>query len=291
MSLRDQPYLPLFVQDFLTDEKLNECSAESHGIYIKLMCLLHKSETYGKILLEQKYKQNDKPLVNFANKFARHLPFTFDEILSGLNELSFNGVIQYNENELWQKRMIRDNEISCLRAKAGSKGGKTTQLAKAKNQSNIQAKDKANTEYEIENENEYNSSSLGKSENLLKSRAWKTDFEIYKSELNKVYHELLIDSVFISEQSKFHPGVDIALSLEKAVANFWGTEAGWKHKIKKRSVDLDWKRTLTNAIDKNKVYISPYGTSKNITTEARRQQEDFANFKPGDEPSATIVHI
>ncbi len=48
MALRNQPYLPLFVQDYLTDEKLNECSAQSQGVYIKIMCLMHKSETYGK---------------------------------------------------------------------------------------------------------------------------------------------------------------------------------------------------------------------------------------------------
>jgi len=55
MALRDQPYLPLYVQDIMTDEKLNECSAASHGIYIKgIMCLMHKSETYGKIMLKHK---------------------------------------------------------------------------------------------------------------------------------------------------------------------------------------------------------------------------------------------
>jgi hypothetical protein len=115
----------------------------------------HKSETYGKILLDQKYKQHDKPLVNFAHKFARHFPFDFDEILSGLNELYFNGVIQCNENELWQKRMIRDNEISNLRAEAGSKGGKNSQFAKAKYKANEIAKGKGKSKAKHEYENEY----------------------------------------------------------------------------------------------------------------------------------------
>ena len=43
MALRDQPYLPLYVQDFLTDEKLAECSAMATGVYIRLMCIMHKS--------------------------------------------------------------------------------------------------------------------------------------------------------------------------------------------------------------------------------------------------------
>lgn len=170
MALRNQPYLPLYVQDFLTDEKLNECSACSQGIYIKLMCLMHKSETYGKILLEQKYKQNDKPIVNFANKLVKHLPFAFEEILNALNELTFEKVLQYNENELWQKRMVRDNELSSIRAEAGSKGGKKTQFAKAniqpKPQPNDQPNDlpktQPNTEYENEYENEIKTDDLGK---------------------------------------------------------------------------------------------------------------------------------
>ena len=58
MALRNSPYLPLYVQDFLTDEKLADCSANANGVYIRLMCILHKSEPYGKILLKQKYKQN-----------------------------------------------------------------------------------------------------------------------------------------------------------------------------------------------------------------------------------------
>ena len=57
MALRDQPYLPLYVQDFLTDEKLIECSASATGVYIRVMCIMHKSDPYGMILLKQKDKQ------------------------------------------------------------------------------------------------------------------------------------------------------------------------------------------------------------------------------------------
>ena len=63
-----------------------------------------------------------------------------------------------------------------------------------------------------------------------------------------------MDTNFIAEQERFNPNLDIKLSMEKAVTNFWGTEAGWKYKKKSRTNDLDWKRTLTNAIDMNKVY-------------------------------------
>lgn len=64
MALRDQPYLPLYVNDFLSDEKLNNCSAESTGVYIRLMCLMHKSNEYGVISLSDRQIEKYKSQAN-----------------------------------------------------------------------------------------------------------------------------------------------------------------------------------------------------------------------------------
>lgn len=146
MALRDQPYLPLYVQDFLTDEKLIECSASATGVYIRVMCIMHKSDPYGMILLKQKDKQSENICLNFAYKLARHLPYSIDEISAGIDELVNEGVLIIENNKLIQKRMVRDNEISDKRAMAGKIGGiKTQKFAKAKV--------KANSENENENIN------------------------------------------------------------------------------------------------------------------------------------------
>lgn len=156
MALRDQPYLPLYVQDFLTDEKLIECSASTTGIYIRLMCIMHKSDDYGKILLKQKDKQNGEQILNFALKLARQMPYQTDEIQEALKELIEEGVLHIENNVLYQKRMVHDNLISEKRAISGQKGG---QFAQAKFKANIEAKDQANTEieneYEIENKSAF----------------------------------------------------------------------------------------------------------------------------------------
>ena len=154
MALRDQPYIPLYVQDFLTDEKLMECSASSTGIYIRIMCIMHKSDEYGTILLKQKDKQSVKPIKNFAYKLAKFLPYTLEEIENGITELISEDVLQINDDKLSQKRMIKDNAISIIRSDAGKKGGLKTQFAKAKPKASAKAKIQANTEDEIENENE-----------------------------------------------------------------------------------------------------------------------------------------
>jgi uncharacterized protein YdaU (DUF1376 family) len=154
MSLRNQPYLPLYVQDFLTDEKLNECSPESTGVYIRLMCIMHKSEQYGKILLKQKDKQTDDQISNFALKLVKHMPFTLLKIESGIRELIEEGVLRLDGDFLIQKRMVKDAEISEKRALSGKKGGDKTTKKYSKSGSDFaQAKSEANTENEIEDEN------------------------------------------------------------------------------------------------------------------------------------------
>ena len=143
MALRNQPYLPLYVQDFLTDEKLIECSAESTGVYVRIMCILHKSDEYGCILLKQKDKQTDDNIKNFALKLAKQM----------LEEK----VLTLDEDLLFQKRMRRDGILSDKRAEAGKKGANkksAKDFAKANDEANMQTNNLANTEIEYEYENE-----------------------------------------------------------------------------------------------------------------------------------------
>ncbi|HQT90419.1 MAG TPA: hypothetical protein PL001_00125 [Candidatus Kryptobacter bacterium] len=152
MALRNQPYLPLYVDDYLTDEKLNECSASTQGIYIKLLCLMHKSEPYGTILLKQKHKQTPKQNKNFASQLARNLLFTELEIELALDELIAEKVIVSETDKIYQKRMVRDNDISEKRKIAGSLGGQKAVLHKQK-QEFAQAKVQANSGNEYVNGN------------------------------------------------------------------------------------------------------------------------------------------
>lgn len=150
MALRDQPYMPLYVQDFLTDEKLNECSASATGVYIKIMCLMHKSEVYGAMWLKQKDKQNENQIVNFALKFAKLLPFSYDVLFTSLTELLEEKVLFIEGDSIAQKRMMADGELSLIRSETGRKGGIKTQ----ENINFAKANRKPNTEYESDTEND-----------------------------------------------------------------------------------------------------------------------------------------
>jgi len=174
MALRNQPYFPLYVNDFLSDEKLILCSAESTGVYIRVMCLMHKSEEYGVILLHQKFKQNVKPTFNFATQLAVFLPYTADVIERSLDDLIDNKVLTLDGDRMIQKRMVKDEKISQVRVISGSKGGKKSSETRSsilKNTANFPsnfpiAKDQANTEYVNESEYETVNTTRSKKKNV-----------------------------------------------------------------------------------------------------------------------------
>lgn len=158
MALRDQPYLPLYVQDYLTDEKLNMCSPSAQGVYIKIMCVLHKQATYGEIILfKQKDKQKPSMIENFALRFTKLLPFTYEDIFNALQELIEEGVLIIEADKIMQPRMVKDNRISETRSLAAKKGGGNPNLFKQNNKQ----KDKQNPENENEYINEYNNEDIG----------------------------------------------------------------------------------------------------------------------------------
>jgi len=79
MSRKETPYFPLYVQDFLTDEKLIDCSPAATGVNIRLMCILNKKEVSGQILLKQKDKQSTNQIISFTIKLALYMTYCFDE--------------------------------------------------------------------------------------------------------------------------------------------------------------------------------------------------------------------
>lgn len=86
--------------------------------------------------------------------------------------------------------------------------------------------------------------------------SWRTNFGIYEKEVSDAFDGLLEDREWLEERQRYHPNLDLPLSLEKAYNDFWGIEAGWKHKKAKRIKTIDWKATFANALSMkgNQVY-------------------------------------
>ena len=127
MALTNQPYIPLYVRDWLTSSKLKMCSPPAHGLMINIMCIMHKEDEYGTLLLKQNFKQGSDVCLNFASYLARLLPFDRGEIFTSLQELINESVLYLEEDKLICRRMTEDAILSKKRAKSGSKGGKKTQ--------------------------------------------------------------------------------------------------------------------------------------------------------------------
>ena len=81
-------------------------------------------------------KQNPQQIRSFAERLARQMPFTVEQVERGLSELVEYDVIQIDGCKLGQKRMIRDGAISEKRSRAGQKGGFATAKTKANNNQN-----------------------------------------------------------------------------------------------------------------------------------------------------------
>ena len=179
----------------MTDEKLAECSPHATGVYIRIMCLLHKCEIYGKFLLNQNYKQSSNQIFNFACNFARHLPYTTEEIERGLIELINNHVLYIEGDYLCQKRMVKDGEISLKRVLAGSKGGnpnlKKSKVcltkSPSKSSSKNEAKLQANSDNEIDNDININDNIENKKEGLREEEKEKKKKLTFSEDVESLY--------------------------------------------------------------------------------------------------------
>jgi len=235
MALRNQPYFPLYVQDYLTDEKLSMCSLEAQGVYIKILCLLHKQEQYGSILFKQKFKQSTKQntgkCFGFACQFARLLPIQVEKINECLEELVEEGVLKVEGDIMFQKRMVKDGQTSESRSKAGKKGGGNPFLFKQTSKQ----KDKQNPEDENENENENENLRINKNGKKSKHKLdyhfhkdkfmplWEKWKEFKKSEFQFKYKSHISEQAAITELHNISNG-DINKArqiIEQSIINGW----------------------------------------------------------------------
>lgn len=123
-----------------------------------------------------------------------------------------------------------------------------------------------------------------------KVKTWKTDIEIYFTDLRNSFQSIKDDHVWIAQQELFNPGIDVILSIEKSCVNYWATEAGWKKKKSSKIINIDWKSTFANAISINKVYKSQSnGSNKQLqvgnNTEAERKRAIVAHATGESQPN------
>jgi hypothetical protein len=110
------PAFQFYPADWLNDIKLQSCSLAAQGLLLNLMCLMHQSEVYGKLLING---------VQPPSREVAHLLRTRSNTYAArLAELLLKGVLHEDENKvICCKRMIKDEQIREVRRKSGKLGG------------------------------------------------------------------------------------------------------------------------------------------------------------------------
>lgn len=138
-----KPYLPLYVGDWKKDPRVQSLTYEERGVWMELLMFMHENEDRGKLSI------NGAPLHN--DTIARMLGLSPNETSKILSKLLATGVASQDPKTeiVYNRRMVREEELHLKRVEAGSKGG----LAKAKQTSSkVSTKTLASSDIDSDND-------------------------------------------------------------------------------------------------------------------------------------------
>jgi hypothetical protein len=228
---------------------INQVAAVTHfpnldiidvAIFDCIMRFQGKCEKYSDALgiwfwISHKKIQNDLPILNIKSKQA---------LINRINKLIDSGILErHPSHKMLSRSYYRAGEKWDLLIKMDT------------SQPNFSAPPENDGEAPPKNDGEDHNTILDPN-TIDPNLNWKNDFEIYKKELNEAFKELLADKEFILKQEKYNQNLNIELTLEKAISNYWSTEEAWRKKKKSKIKTINWRNTLTNALSQplNKVY-------------------------------------
>jgi hypothetical protein len=95
------PWLKFYGSDWLSDEALRSCSVESRGLWIDMICLMTKSETYGHLLIGGKPAR--------AEQLGRIVGLTTQRTMELLDELNSAGVFSFEGETIISRRLVKEH--------------------------------------------------------------------------------------------------------------------------------------------------------------------------------------
>lgn len=136
LLLNNESALPAFMfypDDFTGDGALTSCSHMAIGVWMLLLCRMHKAPTYGTLtLLKQNVNQTENGgtiLPMAPDKICRLVGLSLADYLPIHNELLDAGVMRFDPEPgvFFSKRMVKDHQVRVARRAAGAAGGQKTQ--------------------------------------------------------------------------------------------------------------------------------------------------------------------
>ena len=230
MAIRNQPYMKLYVQDAMSDEKLLECSASATGVYFRLLLLMHKSENYGEICLSKLDKKSENFLKNFVKKLEKSLPFRAKEIEKSLKELIERDVIQTNGVDvISQKRMKKDAGLSDIRSDAvDSRRDRNKNICKDFVDTKVVTKGVQNCDSEYEYDTEYENNKNKKI--VSPSKTPEIDLSFADPEIEPTFREF----------------VEYRKEIKKPIRSQKSLEASYRELMRLADLDLNAAKEIIN---------------------------------------------
>jgi hypothetical protein len=112
------PWMKFAPDRWQRDEAVRMCGAAARGVWLELICIMHKAEPYGHLLVRGK-QPTDRQLSVITG-------LTILEIAQGLTELEENEVFSRTaEGVIFSRGMVRDMELHEEMSRRGSKGAKS----------------------------------------------------------------------------------------------------------------------------------------------------------------------
>lgn len=231
----DLPWMKWFWGDWFKAPEVRALSPETRCAWFEMLGLMWESTERGYLTL------NGRPYPIGA--LSRCLGFAQAKLEQSISEMeSFNVFSRRDDGAIYNRRMVADCELGEKRAIAGQRGGICSSKTRSKLQANHQAT--CDSDSDLKNDSVFDLKDKEKDN----APEWKKSFEAYTAEIQSQWSALSLNRDWLAERERYHPNLDIRKSLEKAMNDFWGTEAGWKHKKKKRAKEIDLMATLNNAL-------------------------------------------
>ncbi len=120
-----RPSFQFYPGDYLRDMRLRQCSAESRGVWMDMLCLMHQGLPYGHL--------RDESGDIAIKSLARLVGLSPSQLGKCLSELESHGVFSRDEKGgIFSRRMARDEEIRLARANGGSASLKNPSVPRKK---------------------------------------------------------------------------------------------------------------------------------------------------------------
>lgn len=118
--MSDRPWLKFYVDDWRAEPNLKLVGRQARSLWVDLMCLMHKAEPYGHLLIE-----GVKPSFDDLSKI---LGDTEKDIFRLIGELKAKRVCStMDDGTIYSRRMVRDH-AKAEKDKANGKGGGNPKL-------------------------------------------------------------------------------------------------------------------------------------------------------------------